>query len=503
MECRASCYAINEAVVPLVTVGVTGSRRIPQPVWHALSAAALAAYTLGSMAIVFRLAGPTAFGVWAVLMALRGMVAFVEAGLALGVARDVALHAEGDAAAPARVAAARLLYALLAAGIILLAAVGAALNVASLGELSAVEADAARIATVLVGLEAAAILGASPLLAVVRGRQRFDILAYGSIANAVGGLVLVASLTWLFGILGAATAMLVTRLILVAGYRLWVAKNAAWAVSSGYRREGVRDVLVFAVPVWGISIGTQVGLRTQVPLVAATLGAVAAGQFSAGQTLATLAAGLLWVVLDTAFPSLAQGSAQDAAERVRKIALIGTVIGALGFGTLALQPAPLLTLWLGEAPVLAQDAARIYAVAWMVNVPAHVLTIGVMARGRHGVVAPVEVAEAIAVFALSLALVGPLGGIGPAVATVVVFGVTAVIVLPTLLLRLLELHPSAFATAVGAGSALGLVGAGLVSGALRIADLPPGVDVAAMALMVGLPVLMLLRHPSARHALGE
>jgi len=271
----------------------------------------------------------------------------------------------------------------------------------------------------------------------------------------------------------------------------------------GYGARRAADVLRFAVPVWSISVGTQIGLRTQVPLVAAALGAVVAGQFSAGQTLATLAAGLLWVVLDTAFPSLAQASAHEAGRRVRVIAFVGTAIGALGFGTLALRPEPLLTVWLGEAPSMAQDVARLYAAAWMINVPAHVLTVAAMARGRHGVIGPIVVAEAIALFALSALLLDPFGGAGPAIATLVVFGVSNLLILPVLLLRRLDLSAGGLTGAVAAGTSIGLVGALVISFVLSRANLPPVLYVIGISLVIGLPTLLLLRHPRVRWALGE
>ena len=478
------------------------SRRVPQPVWHAVSAIALAAYTLGSLAIVFRLAGPAAFGVWSVLMALRGMVAFVEAGLALGVARDVALHERDDPDALGRVAAARLLYTLFALGIVALTAAAALLDFGDLLRVSDAEADAALLATLLVGCEAAAILGGSPLLAIVRGRQRFDVLAYGSAANAVGGLFLLAVLTSLFGIVGAAAAVLITRVLVILGYRIWVARDSPAILRMADRTRHLRDVLRFVVPVWSISVGTQVGLRTQVPIIAAYLGAVAAGQFSAGQTLATLAAGLLWVVLDTAFPSLAQAPREEAAQRVRVIAFVGTLIGALGFGTLALHPGPLLTFWLGEAPSLAQDVMLIYAAAWMINVPAHVLTVAAMARGRHRIVAPVVVAEAIAIFALSVALADRLGGVGPAVATLVVFAVSNLVIIPSVLIPRLSVRPTALAWAVASGTCIGLAAAVLIRFVLSFADLPPVFEVVGIGVAVAVPVLVLLRHPTVRRSLG-
>src|SRR5262245_21264313 len=172
---------------------MTGPRRALAHLaaWNAAAFVALALYGFASTRLVVRTSGEDGYGVWATVGAIRGFILFLDAGLAFGVSRDAALLATDDGAA-LRIRATRRIHAGLAAAALAFFAVASQFPSQLLG-LTGGAAQAARGATLLLGAEAAVVLVASPLAAVLRGRQRFDVIAVAAWSQALVcvGLLLV------------------------------------------------------------------------------------------------------------------------------------------------------------------------------------------------------------------------------------------------------------------------------------------------------------------------
>jgi len=87
--------------------------------WGITSWLALGAYSFILAGLVFRQLGPPLYGLWAVIVSMRGLLMLLDSGLAFGVTRDVVLSRD-DAVARQRVGSAYRLYLGIGAGVIAL-----------------------------------------------------------------------------------------------------------------------------------------------------------------------------------------------------------------------------------------------------------------------------------------------------------------------------------------------------------------------------------------------
>lgn len=427
--------------------------------WNAVSWAALAAYALVSSAVVFRSAGPEAYGLWATIVAFRGFVTFLDGGLAMGVTRDAALERSEHHDARPRLAAARRIYAALGVLIIALGLIGSEFPGSLIG-LSGEAAQTARAVTIVLAIDAAIALLASPLGSILRGLQRFDVLAAGATSQAVVGSALVLALTAGWGVLGAAVASLLARILVTLVYVAWLHRHHRDLLGDAGGRAGIRPVVGFAIPLWAMAAGAQIGIGTDVPIVGGFYGAAAASHYAVGALVPAMAAGLLFVLIDTAFPRLAGASRDDLGQLIRYMSLGGCLLAGLGFLTIVLLGSEVLTVWVGSTPPLGLQVMAVYSLAWALNVPAHVLIVTSVAQGRHTILAPIVLAEALLSVALSVVLAATVGPLGPALATLGMLAVSNLVVIPLVVLRRIRvpwqslLGVAVLGYAVGAAAAL-------------------------------------------------
>ncbi|HLU38764.1 MAG TPA: glycosyltransferase, partial [Planctomycetota bacterium] len=343
-------------------------------------------------------------------------------------------------------------------------------------------ADAVRGATLVLGIETALALFAAPLPAILRGRQRFDLLAAAALAQAAVGTVLLVVLTERFGLLGAAWSALGARLLVTVPLVSIMATRGMLAVpGSG---TDARAVLHFAAPMWITAVAGQVGLMTDVPIVGAFWGDEAASAFALGSKLPGAGAGLLFAIFAASFPRLVAAPAQRRPRMVASLLFLACALAGAGFASLALHAPELLRVWVGTAPPLAVHTTFVYAATWFLHAPAHVLIAAAIALGRHQVLSAVVLVEAAANFALSLALGACVTPLGPAVATLVTLAISNCVVLPWLLLRRLDLRAAHVLRPIAAGYACGVAAAG--AGALAALPFRTPLGVLAVAAPVAL-----------------
>jgi hypothetical protein len=222
----------------------------------------------------------------------------------------------------------------------------------------------------------------------------------------------------------------------------------------------IRSVVMFAMPLWLIAIGTQVAIGSDIPVVAAFYGPVAASHYALGALLPGGAIASLYMILDVAFPRLSAYVRDDVIRLVRSMLLIGCVLASAGFGILVFNSSAILHLWVGASPPLAITVMTLYSVAWAFNVPTHVLALAAISRERHSLLAPVVIGEAAVNLGLSIALAKTGGPWGPAVATLIVLTASNLGLLPVLLTRRVGLNLGEFAWRVAAGYGGGLAASG-------------------------------------------
>lgn len=465
-------------------------RLAPLAAWNALAWGATAIYGFLVAAVVCRCLGVGAYGVLATISALRGFLLLVDGGLATGISRDVALIANGDATVAPRIRTTTRLYAALGAVALAGTALLAWLPAAMLG-LSGAAADAARITTWLFGVETALALLSAPLPAILRGRQRFDLLASATIGQAAVGTALLCWLVPTCGLVGAGWAALIAR-FLVAAPLAWFVLWRGWLPAPHGETAPAAEVTRFALPLWIAAIGVQLGLMTDVPIVGWWFGEEAASAFALGARLPGAGASLLFAVLAASFPRLVSAPADQRQRLASGLLCLATTLAAAGFGTAALHANGWFELWVGTAQPLAVEVLWLYALTWTLHAPAHVLSSMAIALGRHRVLSAIVLAETFANLGLSLWLAAAGLPTGPALATLATLFVSNVVVVPWLLVRELGLDPVQVVRPVVSGGLFGGIAAAggalgaclLVDGAMRqaIAGALIAVGIAAIAL---------------------
>ena len=462
-------------------------------------------------AIVYREVGSGAFGVWATIGALRGIVLLLDGGVATGVNRDVALAREGDGVAAGRVRAAWGLYAVLAALMLGLGVVGAALPGAMLG-LEGVATAAASATMFVLCLDAAFALAAGPLPAILRGSQRFDALAAMTFVSSAFAVGLLFWLVPAYGIVGAAWSLVIGRVVGTGAAAFWMkargllrigrTANAASTVlpsglpaescavtparaadrseasrglapvdesvsqSSGdATRSSIKALIAFAFPLWVVAVGEQLGLLSDVPIVGAFFGEDSASAFALGARLPAAGAGLLFAIVAASFPKVVTETPLRQKRLTSSLLCMACVLAGAGFGFAALNAHGLLKLWVDDAPALAVNVLWIYALAWGLNAPAHVLASVAIALGKHRVLAWLVLVESIVNIGLSVLLVAftSVGAVGPAWATLATLFVSNVVILPILLVPRLGLLPSMVLGPAVYGLGFGVVAAWLAT----------------------------------------
>ena len=450
---------------------------------HATSWFSLAVYGFVASTIVFRSVGQAEFGIWATIAAFRSALLFLDAGLAFGVTRDAAIARAGDATAHDRLRVSYLLYFLVA---VLALILGVSLSWLP-GELLGLGGSRPDVAllTMLIGVETALAFAAAPAHATLRGLGRFDLLAVASAATATVGTILLLLLTPEWGLLGAGVA--VTGARMVGAIAAFVAATKLIRLGSlrQWTRSSMRRVVGFALPLWAVAIGSAIGMATDVPIVGAFFGADAAGAYGIGAVIPSVVAGLVFVLVDTAFPRMATLGRASVGQVTRLVSTAGVMMAAVGLGAIALSSADVMTVWLGSAPDLATSATVAYAAVWVLNVPAHVLVLSAIARDQHHVVGRIVVAESLVNVALSFLLAATIGPIGPAIATVVTVGASNAVVLPAVLAPRIGIAPGRLLIPAGAVALTGIVVAALARLAVLPLEEPMG-RIAAHAALVGL-----------------
>ncbi len=434
--------------------------------WNAATWMAGAVYGLLVSAVLVRSIGWEGFGIWATIASVRSFLVFLDGGLAIGVARDAALAGAGDGAAGARLRASYRIYALLALIAVLVSGLGAGL-VGMLFGLSGDVLASTSLVTRLVGLEAAIALAAGVLPAILRGRQRFDALGIITICQTLLGLAILPFMLERWGLVGAAAAALVARLVVTSLGFLWMRRAGLLHFEEGETKSEtlpMAGLLRFATPLWIAAIGAQLGLMTDVPIVAGFYGEADSGAFAVGARLPAAGAALLFAILASSFPRLVTATAAKRRSMGSALLCMGCILAGAGFGYIALHAETLLDLIFRDAPLLAVQVLWIYSLAWCCNAPAHVLSSMAIALGRHRVIAKVVLVEAISNLALSLALAFWVSAQGPALATLITLFVSNILILPPLLRRRLEMswssliRPVAFGLFFGAVASLSAAG---------------------------------------------
>ena len=455
---------------------------------NAVSWGVLVLTAIVTAALLYRDLGAAWFGVWATMTSLKGFALLFEGGLSLSATVDVATVTRAETLAVARLRTTWRIAAVCGTvGTVVLLAM--AWLATSGTRIAVTDQPIIAVALGLFAIETGIALATSPLVGAARGRERFDAVAVASVAQAVTTVILLITLVPSTGLVGAAIALLVARGAFVAVLVLLFVPTNRGVVTLRGPASQTRSVIAFVLPIWLIAFGTQVGLGTDVIIVAAAFGVTSAGAYAAGAAIPRAAVSLLFALVDTAFPRFVRSRGVDGSER--RVLRTATLLAGLGFTVLIVLAPSVLTVWLGSADQLAVDVMRTYAIAWVLNVPAHVLSLDAMARGRQGRLVPIVLVEASVTFMLSVLLAAAGFPLGPAIATLLTIAVSNLLVVPLAVLPSPGLSWSIFTRESLGGTAVGVVaGLAVVTMALALPLASIGTLTVAVVLTGGMAIFL-------------
>ncbi|MHB8219925.1 MAG: oligosaccharide flippase family protein [Acidimicrobiales bacterium] len=425
------------------------------------------------LAFSLRRLGTAAYGLFALAFVAIGILGMVDFGLRLSVVRAAArdndtFPAAQRAQARNDIEAAHFAYGSFGvAAAVASAAVGLVVYITSQG-LPARENLPATI--VLIGLSVGLSLGTSVYPGILIGRRQFRVPAVGGLLGSAVEVVIVVTTIDRLRLLALGLGFLAGVVVSQCYPAWWLRRHERWfrLVPRVHRWSAVRRIAAFAAPLLVLSIAGQVIAATDLLVVGAVATASAVGLYKAGNTVPNQAISLLFTGFDTTYPNLAGSSDAIGQERaVRFLTRITCFVGGAMFATLVLLRTDVVRVVLGRPSPLAEAVLIVFCGVWLANIPAHGLSLLLVARHRQRVLVPLVAAEATANVALTVPLTLWMGPIGAAVATLVTIVVSNLIVLPYLVRHDLT-DPTIWGSTVAAVATMAL---GALSAAVAVAPL--------------------------------
>jgi O-antigen/teichoic acid export membrane protein len=437
--------------------------------WNLLATLVPGMYALVLTSVLLRTLGPAGYAPWALAVAMVGWLTLLDLGLSATTTRESARAMAGDSGAIARVLTVYATYG--AIGLVTPFLGGlAALLIPLLLSLNGVAATEAWLVGVVLAIDLAIVIGTAGWAGTLRGWRRFDLLFRAVAFQVSVSIIAVLVLLPAMGIVGAALAQPIGR---TAGRIV-----LAWTLSSivpWFRlvpprptRGGIRRILAFSTPIIAMQLATQIGMGTDVVIVAAVSGPAAVGAYAAGSQLVRNAALLLFPALGVTLPALSAAAFERpgaVANTMLRAVFIAALLGGTVFGGIVTYAGDVTQVWTGGRDPLTVAVMIVYALAYVLISPVHIMVLTLVAKGTHALVGVVGLVEAVANLALSIVLASTFGPIGVALGTLIVVFVDDLFVIPAITARRVGLSIVRLLAVVMAGwfvSALILAGTVLV-----------------------------------------
>jgi O-antigen/teichoic acid export membrane protein len=448
--------------------------------------------------------GPAGYAPWAAAMALVGWLVLLDAGLASTTTREAARALAGHHDAAERVGTSNTLYAGLG---ICAVGLGAAASVVIplILRLAGDQARDAWLVGVALSVDLGIVLGTSAWMGVLRGARRFEYVLAANVLQVAVALTTTVALLPVLGLVGAGCGQIAGRLASRALAAVLVRRAAPWfdLLPRPQSRRTFGQVTQFSLPILAIQLAKQIGTGTDIFVVGAVASSTAVGLYAAGSQLPRYTSQFLFptfAVLLPAFSSIVVRDPRLARGALLRGLLVCSILGSATFGSLALEPRRVLDIWAGGSDQLSVGVLQLYAVAMIAVTPANVLTLMLIAHGRHSIIGALVLIEALVNLALSIVLALIVGPIGVAISSLTVILVDDLLVIPYVASRRLDVPLRELAAWIGGGFAAGLV----VAAAIWVLPLPGlpgfGVKLVIGAALLGAVVLLAWRATSGHTA---
>lgn len=373
-------------------------------------------------------------GGWTLCQAVAGYIRLLDLGVGPTVARFVAAtddrREQGVIAATATV--------LMMGGLALAAALGLALswqadNIADgISQLG----PALLVASIAAGIQLPLRISSHVLFGLERIPERNAFAIVRALAALAGALAAVAAGGDLLAIVAASA---VGEVLASIGQVWHTRRRAGISLLGRPRRELMPSLIRFGSGVLGLTAATQIVLYSDSIVLGVASGAAAVGVYAVAARAVEGASLMLSQAVDVFLPRLTRLQAQKGADGAGAIVRLGVLLSVVvGLPVLAIFIGcadAVVRLWVGDAGADAVTPLALLAAALAFNLPLRFPVLWALSTDNHRPIALIAVAEAIANVALSVALVGSLGGKGVALATLISVGVSNGAVIPVIAVR--------------------------------------------------------------------
>lgn len=407
-----------------------------------LTPLATAVTSLLLLGYALRHVGTTDYGLFAILSSIIALVTMVDYSLSTSVVRSAAQRATAanDAARDAagfEVSVAHSALAVLG-GCVVLLGVPMAYLLPSVIQVPTGRGSDLFVCTLLISLAAGLSLATAALAGAARGCRLFGALALSSLAGMASRVILVVLLAPRLKLVALGVAQLTSVLVdrvLIAG---WIRRRVPWFPFRPRRftLASARRVAAFAAPLLLFAINYQIVTSSDAIAIGVLVGAPAVAAYRVGAIIPIQTLVLLATAWTAIFPTLAGERSPSAQLALMRFATrILTYVGAICFGVIALFREDVVRLLFGRADPLAELVMLLFSLIFAVHLGLHGLFMLLVARNRQRVVALVVPVELAINLSLTVILVQVFGPWGAALAGVISYGFTDLVLFPFLARR--------------------------------------------------------------------
>lgn len=385
--------------------------------------------------------GADVFGAFALVLAVTGYTRLLDLGMGPTVARHIARAPDDRSEVSATAAASIVVSAVLAA--VVLVITGVALAVFGTGS-----GDGLGVALAIGVLSGTLQVPLRTFGHVLYGLNRLParnaFTTLRAIVVLVATVAAIESGAGLAGFVAAGAAGEVATAVAQALYTLRIVPGLAPRLSR-VDVAHVRSLTRFSVGVLALSVSSQVVLYGNTVVLSSVEGASAVALYTVAARLVEAATLALSQISDVFMPILSGLDADGRHQRAREVTRLGTLAGLVTamplVGLLIALGPGLIAAWVGDDFSAAALPLALLASGIAFNAPLRFLVLWSIGAGRHRKVAMIATVDAVAAVALSIALVFPLGVDGVALASLITFTVSNLLLLPWLIARDLRLPP--------------------------------------------------------------
>lgn len=419
--------------------------------------------------------GTTGYGVWTLALSVVLYLEVLEFGFAKTTIRYVAHYeAQRDRDGVRRTITTSFALLTIPALVAMIVGVVVAAAFPSLFDLDPQIARTAQLVCLLFTLDLALSIPSDTFGATLQALHRFDLvnatliavalaqaLAWSIVIALGGGLVALASVTVVIGLLGQLSRFVLARRVLEGRT---VARRA-------FDRRLVRPLGKLTAWFFVRDVAEVLVHRIDALVVGLVVGVPEAGIYAVGQKLSLLAERATWPVTVSFFPQMAGLSADAESSKFRDTVVVGTRI-ALGVAgplclTLMVLAHPAIAVWVDDAFLDAASVVALLAAALVLKALTRTGVLALEGMGQARFPALVFAAEALVNLVLSIALGRTMGLTGVALATLLAAGIAELALILPYLCRKLSVSLAGFVVPVFRAHLPGIAAGGVVGIAVR------------------------------------